>query len=238
MYSRIKVLFRQFNVLTALKLFLADAIRKIFDPANINSYSQTGEDRVLGYELPSTGFYVDVGCNHPQARSNTFALYRKGWIGVNIDANKDLVHRHQKLKPRDISICAAVSNKSQEIVFTEFEDSLVSSLSSEHVDEWQQKRTIKRQRVVQTVLLSDILERCEVPKTFDLLCIDVEGHDFEVLRSIDLDIYRPKQIVVEMHKFDFLEPGSNEIYKYLESHQYKLTSYAIMNGYFTDMLLV
>ena len=88
---------------------------------------------------------------------------------------------HKKLRKQDVPICAAVSDKEESVIFTEFHDSFVSSLNAGHVNEWSNHREIKEERVVSTVPLHKLLELHGVPKAFDLLCIDVEGHDYEVL---------------------------------------------------------
>jgi FkbM family methyltransferase len=232
-FGKIKILFLQFSILKATRISCAEIVRKILDPYNISSYSQTGEDRILESFLENPGFYVEVGCNHPQSYSNTFNLYKRGWTGITIDANHELIQKHQELRKRDLSICAVVSNKEGEAVFTDFEDSLVSSLDTEHITQWSQSRKIKAQRTVNTRSLTSILEDCQAPKDFALLCIDVEGHDFEVLSSLNFDVYRPKLIIIEMHGFDVLDPESNEIYQCLIANDYKMTGYIVMNGYFS-----
>lgn len=234
-FAKIKTLFRQFGTLNAIRYLYAEINRKIYDPFKITSYSQTGEDRIIEHLLGESGFYVDVGCNHPQYYSNTFSLYKKGWTGITIDACPELIKQHQKLRKRDRSICAVISDKEQEVIFTDFEDSLVSSLDAEHVSEWMKSRKIKEQRVVKTISLNSILDTCKVPSNFDLLNIDVEGHDYEVLTSLDLNIYRPKLIVIEMHGFDLTNPSSSKIYEYLTVNNYKLIGYATMNGYFAEV---
>jgi dTDP-4-dehydrorhamnose 3,5-epimerase-like enzyme len=66
--------------------------------------------------------------------------------------------------------------------------------------------------------------------SLDLLTIDVEGHDFQVLKGLDLSKYRPKVIVVEIHGLNTLQ--DNEIYKYLISNGYSLKAFAILSAYF------
>ena len=58
--------------------------------ARKNSYSQNGEDLILidYFNENPNGFYVDIGCHHPFRFSNTYLLYKKGWRGLNVDANK------------------------------------------------------------------------------------------------------------------------------------------------------
>jgi FkbM family methyltransferase len=230
--------FQQFGILNALRFLCAGVSQSVFDRHKISSYSQRGEDRIIGAILSGIddGFYVDVGCNHPQHYSNTFALYKRGWSGINIDGNSQLIEEHQRLRKRDTSICAVISDKEQEAVFTEFKDSLVSSLSTEHVNQWKERRKVKERRTVKTVSLNTILDLHKAPHKFDLLSIDVEGHDFEVLSSINLSIYRPRLIVVEMLEFDLANLNSDKICQYLKNYSYKMAGYIVSNAYFVDTL--
>ena len=137
---------------------------------------------------------------------------------------------------RDEAICALVSNTEQEMKFTEFKDPLLSSVDSHHIVVWNEgmKRPIKERKMMKSTALGTVLKKIEAPTRFELLTIDVEGHDFEVLTSIDLNVYRPKLIVIESHEWDLLKPASNRIYSYLQKHRYAFVGYAISNCYFLD----
>jgi FkbM family methyltransferase len=233
--SRAGIFFRQFSAINAIRLLFAEFIRVLCDPHSSFTYSQTGEDRIIQSILGNgnaEGFFVDVGCNHPQSMSNTFDFYKRGWTGICIDANVSLIKEHRIIRPRDRSFCAAVSNQEAEMIFTQFSDSAVSSLSSKHVEEWKKIRDIASQSSVRTETLNKILESAKIPYEFSLLSIDVEGHDFEVLLSIDLSIYKPKLIVIEMHGFEISDHKENEVYKHLMNNGYKMIGYVIMNGFF------
>ena len=78
------------------------------------------------------------------------------------------------------------------------------------------------------------MQETRVPSEFDLLSIDVEGHDYEVLTSFNIDAFRPRIIVIEMHGFLPAAPATDRIYRYLEQNQYQLKSYCVMNGIFMD----
>jgi FkbM family methyltransferase len=236
--TKAKVILAQFGVLSGIRLLCSEVARRLFDPFLISSYSQTGEDRILSAMLAEIvgGFYVDVGCNHPQRWSNTFSLYKNGWTGINIDANEELIRAHQKLRRKDISICAAVSDKEQDVEFTDFQNSCVSSLCSEHVAAWKKSTTVIGVRSVRTKPLKAILESHSVPSRFDLLCIDVEGHDFEVLTSLDLGFFRPKFIMIEMHGYSMADNNRGRIYEYLIAQGYRMIGFVLMNGYFQDDL--
>ncbi|MBT8419555.1 MAG: FkbM family methyltransferase, partial [Gammaproteobacteria bacterium] len=82
--------------------------------------------------------------------------------------------------------------------------------------------------------LHSILHECAVPRQFELLSIDVEGAEYKVLQSLDLLQYRPRLIVIEMHRFDISHPKENDIYSYLGEAGYRMHSYAGMNGYFVE----
>ena len=57
------------------------------------SYSISNVDLIIDHLLINTkkGIYIDVGCNHPIKYNNTYLLYKKGWRGINIDADGGLI---------------------------------------------------------------------------------------------------------------------------------------------------
>ena len=231
----VATLLRQFRLPSAVRLIVIDGLRKLLDPHAIMTYSVTGEDRVIDYYVgyPERGFYVDVGCHYPAEKSSTMRLYRRGWRGLCIDANPDCIRGFRKVRPRDMAVVAAVSDQVGESVFTEFETSQISSLSAEFVA-GQDAALILSTRRVQTVTLTELCLRNRVPARFDLLSIDCEGHDGEVLRSLDLDAFRPRVIAIEMHDYDLENPQGNPIRTYLVERGYRLRAYATVNGYYVD----
>jgi len=66
----------------------------------------------------------------------------------------------------------------------------------------------------------------------EFIKIDVEGHDLNVLKSLDLSKYRPKIIVIEMHSIE--DMSQNEIYQYLVKNDFVFKFYAVLNAYFVD----
>jgi FkbM family methyltransferase len=232
-FRRVRVLFQQLPVFLAVRCALLEVLRKVLDPFATLSYSQGGEDRTIhSFFGDECGFFVDVGCNHPIRASNTFALYKRGWRGLSIDANLKLIREHKRLRPRDIAICEAVSDSKKEMLYTEFNDSLVSSLSLDHVRRWQGHREILSQKLVNTTPLNEILLANNVPRDFSLLCVDVEGHDYEVLHSIDFDVFRPRLIIVELNPCSVDKAIENPIKTYLNENGYDMVAYATMNAYF------
>jgi FkbM family methyltransferase len=212
-------------------------IKKMFNKYSKIYFSQTGEDILINNILnKKKGFYIDVGCNEPIKNSNTFLLYCQGWRGINIDANNELVKKSKKLKKKDISICAAISDTEKEVTYYKSNQNAVNTIDTSIIEKWKKNWTFSTSEKLYTMTLDHLLESF-IPEfvEIDLLSIDVEGHDYQVVKSINLNKYRPKLIVIEMHDFEIIEAQKNEIYNYLISSGYKLVAYAIMNGYFLNI---
>lgn len=235
--SRLRLLFVSLPFLTALKLAAFFVAKKLLNPKSSANYSQTGEDAIVRSLLDeyTPGFYIDVGCNDPITGSNTLSLYLHGWRGIAIDANERAIERFRQVRRRDIALCAAVSDEEREMVFHEFDFDLVSTLSEEVLPEYRGKWSERSQRKVKTQTLNALLD-AYLPDGADigLLSIDVEGHDLQVLRSIDLDRYRPKLILVEVPRFDLLAAAEHAVVRHLASCGYGLIAYDSLNAYFID----
>lgn len=229
----LKILFTQLKPILALKLLCFTAFNRLLNPYGNTFYGFSAEDQVINTLLQyrKDGYYVDVGCNHPIRFSNTFAFYLRGWRGLTIDANASHVALHKKIRPKDISICCAVSNSEKNVVFTRFVEDSISSISEEFVKECTNTPIVARELMV-TRTLEGIFREHNVPFEFDFLAIDVEGHDFEVLSSISLGVYKPKLIVIEMINFKFENRYQNKICAYLEQNGYELVAYYHFNGFF------
>lgn len=224
-------------MMTGLRFYVSDLLRAILDPYSKVIYAQGGEDAILRALLGNKpGFYVEVGANHPQYFSNVFELYRRGWHGIAVEANEQMIAKHRRIRPRDQAVCALVSNEERDVTFTEFDEPLVSSLDPEFVKTMTEKygKQVISQRTVRTKTLSFILDDCGCPKQFDLLSIDVEGHDFEVLSSLDLERYRPHIIVIEMHGFAIERYHDDPICRHLRDRGYALVGHVATNSYFRD----
>ena len=86
------------------------------------------EEKILSYfKKDYKGRYVDIGCFHPTKHSNTSNFYKRKWKGINIDLNPLTIDLFNLARPKDINICAAISNsvKSTDLYF-------VGDLSSEN----------------------------------------------------------------------------------------------------------
>jgi len=235
--NRIGILCESLPLPLALRFAFVYTVKKLLNSNASINYSQTGEDAVIRSLLDETlpGIYVDVGCHDPIRSSNTLSLYLHGWRGVNIDANPRLIDRFKKVRRRDVALCAAISDQEGEMIFHEFEDELVSTVSEETLPEWEGKWKKRGERVVKTRTLGSVLSENLAPgEEIGLLSVDVEGHDLNVLRSVDLDVFRPKLIVVEMHHVQLHHLQEHPVTCYLEDQGFRQIGYDTLNGYFVD----
>lgn len=176
---------------------------ELLDGYATKSYAQEGEDMILRriFERQLKGFYVDVGAHHPKRFSNTYYFYKLGWRGINIDPNPEIFRSFKKFRPRDINIQLGVSDKAGDLTYYMFEESALNTFDEKLLQA--QENSSRHQAIqiikVEVTSLASILETHLPSETvIDFLSIDVEGYDFNVLKSNDWERYRPKYLLVEV----------------------------------------
>lgn len=230
----IKTYFRQFPAPLAISFSINRMVARVLDKDAATTYSQFGEDRVLPFFLDPkrNGFYVDVGANHPVKCSNTFWLYKIGWRGVTVEPNEILSKLHQKIRPLDTQVAALVSDSDLEVEYVQFENHLFSSASADHIKQWKDVNNVTRKQKIKPRRLTDVLDECHSPQSFDLLCVDVEGFDLPVLRSLDWVKYHPRMLVIEMS--DYVPGQPHTTLEFLTSKNFSLKAFDGFNGFFIN----
>jgi FkbM family methyltransferase len=212
-----------------LRKMLSRARHKVSPRYARDSYSQEGEDLIMEHFLfcKPTGFYVDVGAHHPKKYSNTYRLYRRGWRGINIDANPGSMAEFRRVRPRDINVEGGVGAVSGELTFYVFKEPAVNTFDKELALQ-RVKSGFAMDREVQVAVepLSRILDR-NIPEgvRIDMLTVDVEGSDFEVLQSNDWDRYSPDYILIEcLGAVTLSDALTGPIATFLAARQYGLVA--------------
>lgn len=205
-------------------------IKNNLTPFYKKSYSQFGEDVILNSfiteENIQKGFFIDIGAYHPKKYSNTYFFYKKGWSGINIDANPGSMREFNKNRKRDLNLEVAVDNTEEEKEIFLYEEGAFNTLNKNKVKILESKKIeIKETKRIKTQKLKNILDKY-LPENqlIDFISIDVEGLDLEILKSNSWDKYQPKYILIEMHFNDIQEIFNNDIYKFLIEKNYKLIS--------------
>ena len=164
------------------------------------SYAQQAEDVVLwrAFRDVTAGFYIDVGANHPVDDSVTKLFYDRGWHGINIEPQPSMFAALVDARQRDVNLNVAASDRAGRLVLHEVPSA--SGLSTFDLTlactyrEMADRDVVERE--VEVVTLQSVVDE-HAPATVEFLKVDVEGHEEQTLRGIDLSRFRPRVIVIE-----------------------------------------
>jgi len=219
-------------------LFIKKIFNKIYyEKYSKKSYSISNVDLILErlFKDINQGVYIDVGCNHPIKYNNTYLLHKKGWCGINVDADNSSIKLFNIFRKKDYNVNCVLSDK-QEIKDFYFyhERSSINTLSKELVNSRKTKpaKTIK----IKSKTLNQILESSPFNlNKINLLSIDIENHEYEVLKNFNFSKYKIDVIVAEcidlsLKKLEIYNQSLNfvmnsNIYKLLVSNNYKLINW-------------
>lgn len=145
------------------------------------------------------GYFVEFGATNGIDLSNTFLLENEfGWKGILAEP---CVTWHRELKKNRSCIIETAcvwrdSNSTLAFNATNLgEYSTIDSFSSG--DCHAQRRQGGEKYTVETISLSDLLDKYQAPKIIDYLSIDTEGSEYEILRNFDFRKYKFRVITCE-----------------------------------------
>ena len=162
--------------------------------------SQDNQDKYLetnifkGYK---NGFYVDVGAHNGISINNTLYFEKNNnWTGINIEPIKKVFDNLVINRPNNINLNCAVCNNDGETEFlcntgyTEMISGIKDYFDVRHLQRLQyenkQHGSITKVIKVETKKLETILNENHISH-INYLSIDVEGAEFEVIKSINFD---------------------------------------------------
>ena len=164
------------------------------------------------------GFYIEIGANDGYNGSTTFFAQQLGWKGICIEPQKETFERLQKYRN-----CAlynfAISDKTRKdvefITFPErdFRSGIADTMSDSHIEE-AKKLSSMSTATINTVTFGDMMKDFPDVKHIDFLSIDTEGHEMNVLRSIDFDKYSFGLITIETEE-------NSDVVEFVEQKGYK-----------------
>jgi FkbM family methyltransferase len=165
-------------------------------------HSQFYEDYILSYVFQDVakGTYVDVGAHDPDTSSVTKYFYLKGWRGVNVEPNPELLAVLQKRRPEDANLGVGISDAAATLTFYKFEKraSGLSTFDPDVAAGHKKAGYSYEELTIPLITLTEALRRVEVVKGgFDFLNVDVEGFERKVLAGLDFGRHAPKVIVLE-----------------------------------------
>ena len=161
--------------------------------------SQFGQDfwlLELGL-LKEHGFFVEVGCNHPVLNSNTWFLEKYlGWSGISIDGI-DFTAAYAAERPRTKFVHSLIDSEAGVRDFyvvkndVGWEDQM-SSMRAEALNLGH--GFVAEKTRAKATPLKDVIP---VDQHVDVLFVDVEGHELEVIGSIEFGTHKPAVVVAE-----------------------------------------
>ena len=187
---------------------------KIFFPKK--TYSMYGEDLFINnyFKNKKNGIYLDVGAYHPLDGNNTYLLYKKkNWHGINIDVNPLSIELFQKARKFDLNINTAVSNKKGFVtLYFRKKINMLNTLSKKiariHFRNGFKEKNIKSNT------LNNILDQTRYKnKKIDFFNLDVEGHELDILESLNFKKYQPTLICVEIHNHEEMYNNNTDYMK-------------------------
>jgi FkbM family methyltransferase len=145
--------------------------------------------------------FVEAGAHDGYTQSNTYYLERfLGWRGLLVEAVPELFEKARTRRPGSIVTQAALVAPEQDAtdVVVHFGD-LASTLGEpEHARGGLENAGRTAYEVtVRGRTLSGLLDDSNLGRP-DLIVLDVEGHELDALRGLDLERHGPSLLVVEM----------------------------------------
>ena len=192
-------------------------------------YSQDNQDKYLenvvfkGYK---NGFYVDVGAHDGVSINNTLYFEKNNnWTGINIEPIKKVFDNLVSNRPNNINLNCAVCNTDGETEFlcntgyTEMISGIKDTFDFRHLQRLQhenkQMGSTTEVIKVNTKKLETICDENNISH-INYLSIDVEGGEFEVIKSINFD-----KVFIDVIGFENnYNDSSIPIIRYLENKNF------------------
>ncbi len=204
------------------------------------SYGASGEDIFINkfFNNLKNGFFVDVGALHPVNGSLTYLLNLRGWKGINIDMIRENLTLFDIFRNKDINLDTAISSSTGLINAYLFEKGSGINTNSPKLAKFWKTKLKKNYEVrkVKANTLNNILQKYKISKNFEFLNIDVEGHELEVLKGLNLKKFRPKLIAIEIHVIRTKDIFVTKVYKHLTKANYELISQYNQTSFFSPKI--
>ena len=207
-----------------------------------HSKSQDQEDQFLVnsyFKGLCGGTYVELGGLDGVRFSNSH-LFHHGlaWKGVLIEPNPNSFAALQVNRPNDDNFNFAVCSQSSEVTFVDSGEGAVTGvlefMTPSFVRSWHPENA--KQTKIRCEPLSNILEQSSLnTKTtmIDFLSLDVEGAEFEVLKTIDFD---KVEFGIIFYEADDHNPLKNQaMITFLEERGYRFREHTLRSNFHVNI---
>lgn len=243
-YSPIEVGIRRLRTLRGIISGISGKLGDSFPKRSARtSYSQAGEDMIVDFIFKalrvSKPSYLDIGAHHPFRFSNTFYFYCDGCRGVTVEPDPTLHRQLCNKRPKDVHLNVGVGEASApSLPFYVMSTKTLNSFSKEEAERNQATGMHRIEEVlnVSVVSIGEVLDLHFPDRSPDFISVDVEGLDFQIIRSIDFSRCRPSVVCVETLTFseNRTETKVSEIIDYMYSQGYFVYADTYINSIFVD----
>lgn len=159
--------------------------------------------------------------------SNSYAFYKRGWHGINIDPTTGFKAKFDRVRRRDTNLELGIAPFSGEATFYLFDTpSVWNTLDAESARHAEQVTGIIPIQVpVKLRSLEAVLDEHLGNQPFEILLIDAEGYDIEIIRSSNFAKYRPRVVLIEVNKASSETLARNPVVTYLRDFGYELQAW-------------
>lgn len=141
--------------------------------------------------------YVDLGCSHPVNKSLTAFVRDLGWRGLAVDGNPDYQKDWDEAGFGKHFRHAILSWKTwQKARFAIHDNSFTSRISESVENDRPEMWGINRVIEEYPIPLEELLTAHQIEK-IDLLCVDLEGAEYHILKTLDFEKHQPSFIISE-----------------------------------------
>jgi FkbM family methyltransferase len=182
-----------------------------------NSHSQLFQDLFVHFFLKKkNGLYCEVGALDGYNISNTYYLEKHlGWKGILCEPNKSYYNQLKKKRSNNVIIKKPVySENNINVLFAEHEGGRSEILEKNTKNNFSKNKS--NTYYLKTTTLNEIFSN-HLKKNIDYLSIDTEGTEYEILKTLDFQKYKPNIITIE-HNYEIKK--RKKIYNLLISKNY------------------
>jgi FkbM family methyltransferase len=156
----------------------------------------------LYLQKKNDGFFVDIGANDGIIGSNTFIFEKLGWHGVCVEPLPAVFNHKLKRSRKCDCYNVAISSKSNDSVefFQAVGANQLSGLNEGMTESHKMEaKTYGKTKIinVKTMTFDDIMGNYPDIKFIDFMSIDVEGHEMEILNTINFKKYKFGFLTIE-----------------------------------------
>lgn len=167
--------------------------------------------------LNRPGVYLDIATNDPVSISNSFFMDRcLGWKGVCVEGNPGYHEKIYRMRSCQLVPTCVGSREGQSVQFgLKGGAGGIVGASFKHTDKFAELGVEVPTIRERCTMMKNVLERNGI-RHVDYLSLDVEGHEFEVLKGMDWD-----QVVINVMSIEVSGKTLKQIEEFLTPKGYK-----------------